>query len=127
DQPGLQDLVPLGPEFEAAHDDRVVRQVERRARAERHDHLALPDLAVRSLGFRTGPAHTSTSGSIATSSIVRSQRFTPDPASRIERFARNFLWRGCIVLSSGSRNSWSRGFAAPASVGLYWSAVPWLW
>ena len=57
DQPRLEDLVPLGPVFEAADDDRMVRQVEHRARPERRHHLALPDLAVRLLVPGPGGAH----------------------------------------------------------------------
>src|SRR5271165_3631199 len=105
----------------------MVRQVEHRARPECHYDLALTHLPGGFLVLGFGETHGCSSGSISMSSIVRSQRFTLGSTSRIERFARNFLCRGCIVFSSGSRKSCSKGFAAPISDGLYCRAVPLSW
>ena len=101
---GSEDLVSaLRPVVQAADDDRVVRQVEHRARAERRHDLALPDLA---LGLAS-PALIPSSSSISTLSIVLTQRLTLGSTSRIERFARNFMRRisGGSFFSSGLRNS----------------------
>src|SRR5271157_3491614 len=123
---GLVDLVTLGPVFQSADDHRLVGQVEHRARAECHDHLTLPDLTVGFFLFVLGGVHHSSSCSTSALSMVRTQRFTLGSTSRMDRLARKYLCRELISLSSGSRNSWSRGLAAPASRWLYCKVVPWL-
>src|SRR5262249_25345148 len=120
DQAWLADFVrDAGPVLQPADDHGVVRQVHERAGAEGGHHLAVAHLAVRSgVGSL---AHSSSSTS--TLSSVRTQRFTDGSTSRIERLARNFLCRGLSFLSSGSKNVYRSGRAAPSSC-WYWRLVP---
>src|ERR1039458_3606611 len=89
-QPRLADHGALAePEVQARDEHRSRRQVRHRARTKRGDDLRLPDLALWSLAFCS--AHWSSSKSML--SKVRTQIFTFGSTSRIERFARHFIFQ----------------------------------
>src|SRR5207249_4519514 len=104
-QPWFVDILATRqPVVEARHQNRVVRKIQHGSWTKRSDQLALTNLAVRPLSSGS-PAHSVSSSSISTPSMVRSQRFTSGSTSRMERFARNFRWRAGSLFRSGCRNS----------------------
>ena len=114
DQPRLVDLLAAaGPVVQAADEDRVVRQVEHRARAERRDDLALADLAVRAASWSRRSFVVLLDLDVVERLAATGSRSAPRRASS--------GWRGtsgaAAAASSapGSRKSYSSRLAAPAS------------